>query len=116
MDSIPEGMDAYRAWRTVPRDVRRNYTTGRSADADHAAAALGYARFALTPLGFVVYLGAAIAVLIGVMLAMAALEIGPDGADIAILSGFTVLLTVNHVRTAISVRKAATWRLAQDRD
>lgn len=107
MDGAPEGFDAVRAWRQVPRETRRAYSAGTGADPDHAWAALGYARLALSGLGFLIYIGPAVLVLAGFSIAMSLLDIGPDGFDLTIFGALLVFIAFNHVRTATRIRDAA---------
>ncbi len=112
--STSTGMDAWRAWRQLPRAKRKELMKRTPSTSEEASVALDYSRFALSGLGIALLVGPALLIFVGVSIAMALLDIGPDAFDIFLFSALSVYLAFNHVNSSRQLRSRVRYALSRD--
>ena len=108
------GLDAWRAWRQLPKAKRKELMKRTPSTSEEASVALDYSRFALSSLGIALFVGPALLIFVGVAIAMALFDIGPDTFDILLFSAMSVFIAFNHVNSSRQLRSRVRYALSRN--
>ena len=112
--STATGLDAWRAWRQLPKAKRKELMKQTPSTREEASVAVGYSNFALSSVGIALFVGPALLIFAGVLLAMSLFDIGPDAFDIFLFSAMSVFIAFNHVNSSRQLRSRVRYALSRE--